>query len=432
MNSAVVLMPTGNGGSNWRRKPGRAAAAISSVAEASTCRPRGPYSFCALESTPITFWQWEQYVRMKATTTILPLYWPMRTGLPWPTLMAKSGEGRGSRAACADGIAMASSVRAAIVRKKRIDSVYRSRQTFHAGDHGAFAAQLETAIVARAGDGVFGLRDDSHLFPFLRELPAIGGEILAGGVNAVPFRGVEQHQASCFLILQQVEGAAAPVRRELGGALFARILFQHDSVLQFAERSAHQALVASGKVGLRQRRRGGFNVVEVFLRVENLLGGNRGLAENLFESFLAVADEDRILEEHALGIREDQGQPEVKRRVIEDRILPRRAFGRAAHHGQQRGRILERLPHLLRQQFAHQPGGLAFHDGEAGVGSVIALAARLDEPGEIVVLVGDGMGHLVGEYGFLSLRGSGVGDEQLLSVVVVERKNGVMGKRGEL
>src|ERR1035437_6103669 len=156
MNSAVVLMPTGNGGSNWRRKPGRAAAAISSVAEANTCRPRGPYSFCALESTPITFWQWEQYVRMKATTTILHLYWPMRTGLPWPTLMAKSGEGRGSRAACAGGIAMASSVKAAIVRKKRIDSVYRSRQTFHAGDHGAFAAQLETAIVARAGDGVFG------------------------------------------------------------------------------------------------------------------------------------------------------------------------------------------------------------------------------------------------------------------------------------
>src|ERR1019366_7435932 len=133
-------MPTGNGGSNWRRKPGRAAAAMSSVAEASTCKPRGPYSFCILERTPITIWQCEQYVRMKATTTVLPLYWLMRACLPWPRLMAKSGEGRGRRAARADGIARASRVGTAITLKKRIASVYRRGQAFHAGDRGAFAA----------------------------------------------------------------------------------------------------------------------------------------------------------------------------------------------------------------------------------------------------------------------------------------------------
>src|ERR1035437_7001912 len=140
MNSVAVLMPTGNGGADWRKKPGRAAAAISSVAEASTCRPRAPYSLCILERTPIAFWQWEQYVRMNATTTVLPLYWLMRTCLPWPRLMAKSGEGRGRLAARADAFAMISRVSAAITRKKRINSVYRRGQTFHAGDRGAFAA----------------------------------------------------------------------------------------------------------------------------------------------------------------------------------------------------------------------------------------------------------------------------------------------------
>src|ERR1019366_4812419 len=148
--------------------------------------------------------------------------------------------------------------------------------------------------------------------------------------------------------------------------------------------------------------------------------GGGGLAEYLAESGLAVALERRRLEEHALGIRENQRLAQVERRLVEDRKLPRRAIGGAAHRGEQRRRILERFSHLARQQFAHQPGGLAFHDSEARGGAVIAVAARLDELGEIVVLIGDGVGDLVGKHRLLGFRGGGVGDEQLLFVVVVE------------
>src|ERR1019366_4056163 len=203
---------------------------------------------------------------MKATTTVLPLYWLMRTCLPWPRLMAKSGEGRGRRAARADGIARASRVGTAITLKKRIASVYRRGQAFHAGDQGAFAAELEAAIVASAGDGVGGLRGHGQKFPFLRELQAVGGEILAGGLFPVPLPRVEQPDAAGLLILDEVKGAAAPKGCEFRGARLAGILLQHDGVLQFAERSAHQALVALGKVGLRKVRVGGFDAAEVFLR----------------------------------------------------------------------------------------------------------------------------------------------------------------------
>src|ERR1035437_10297864 len=166
---------------------------------------------------------------MNATTTVLPLYWLMRICLPWARLMAKSGEGRGSTAARAGGIDVVSRVIAAITRKKPIASVYRRGQTFHAGDHGAFAAQLEAAIVASAGDGVAGFRGDVHLLPFLRELKAIGGEIPAGGVFAIPLHGVKQHDTAGLLVFQQVEGAAAPVRCDIGGARLAGKLLQHRS-----------------------------------------------------------------------------------------------------------------------------------------------------------------------------------------------------------
>src|ERR1035437_7231206 len=117
---------------------------------------------------------------MKATTTVLPLYWLMWTCLPWPRLMAKSGEGGGCTAGRAGAPAMASRVSAVITRKKRIASVYRRGQAFHAGHHGALAAQLEAAIVAGAGDSVVALRSHGHLFPFLGDLRAVGREILAG------------------------------------------------------------------------------------------------------------------------------------------------------------------------------------------------------------------------------------------------------------
>ena len=92
----------------------------------------------------------------------------------------------------------------------------------------------------------------------------------------------------------------------------------------------------------------------------------------------------------------------------------------AAHRGEQRGRILQRLAHLARQHLGHQPGGLAFHDGEAGGGAVVALAPLLDEAAEVVVLVGDGVGDFVGQHGLLRFGGGGIGDEELLLVVVVE------------
>ncbi len=154
--------------------------------------------------------------------------------------------------------------------------------------------------------------------------------------------------------------------------------------------------------------------------MQNLLGGNGRLEEDLGKALLPVTIEDRILEEHALGVGKDERKPQVERGLVEDRELAGSRLVSAAHHGQQRRRILERLPHLARQNFGHQPGGLAFHDGEARGGPVIALAARLDELREIEVLVGDGVGDLVGEHGLLGFRGRSVGDEELLPVVVVE------------
>src|ERR1017187_423516 len=132
---------------------------------------------------------------MKATTTVLPLYWLMWTCLPWPRLMAKSGEGRGRTAARAGAIAMASRESAAITGKKRINLSLTQGQPFHAGNDGALPAQLEAAIVAGAGNGIGGFRGDGHLFPLFGELLAIGGEILAGGVFGIPLRGGEEHDA---------------------------------------------------------------------------------------------------------------------------------------------------------------------------------------------------------------------------------------------
>src|SRR5260370_39396230 len=108
----------------------------------------------------------------------------MRTCMPCPKLMAKSGEGRGSIGAAVIG--EVSRARAAITRKKRIASVYRRGQTFHAGNYGAFAAQFEAAVVLRARDCLVSFRSDGHLFPLLGQQRAIGGEILAGGVFAIP------------------------------------------------------------------------------------------------------------------------------------------------------------------------------------------------------------------------------------------------------
>src|SRR6478672_10947048 len=104
---------------------------------------------------------------MKATTTVLPLYWLMRICLPCPRLMAKSGEGRGSWAARAEGIAMVNRVSTAVNLKNGIASVYRRGQAFHTGNCGALAAQFEAAVVASAGDQVRGFGRDSHLFPLL-------------------------------------------------------------------------------------------------------------------------------------------------------------------------------------------------------------------------------------------------------------------------
>ena len=61
------------------------------MAEASTCRPRGPYSVCSLPRTFTVFRQCAHEVRMKASTTGWPLYWLSVRGLPSAMWMVKSG-----------------------------------------------------------------------------------------------------------------------------------------------------------------------------------------------------------------------------------------------------------------------------------------------------------------------------------------------------
>src|ERR1041385_8786414 len=102
------------------------------------------------------------------------------------------------------------------------------------------------------------------MFPFLFELPAIRGEVLARDVLRIPLDGVEQDVARSLLVLHQLEGAAAPVRSDLGGSLLAAVLLEHHRVLQFAQRAADETPVAFGKLRLGKIGLGRLDSREVF------------------------------------------------------------------------------------------------------------------------------------------------------------------------
>src|SRR5664279_578742 len=126
---------------------------------------------------------------MKAITTGWPLYWLRGRVFPPGRLMEKSGALRGNWAA---GRSAANSNTAGVIhREVAIRSVYRRFQTFHAGDDGAFAAQLEAAIVACSGDGVAVFRRHGHALPLLVHDFPVRREIPAGAFFAVPFGGVK-------------------------------------------------------------------------------------------------------------------------------------------------------------------------------------------------------------------------------------------------
>src|SRR5664280_1368375 len=114
----------------------------------------------------MVFWQCEHQVRINATTTTLPWYWLNSTCLPSWRLMASSGDLRGRLIASAAGTVTESKARAG-ARNRRFDmiSVYLSLEPFHAGDDGAFPAELETPVVAGAGHGIGGLGSHRHLLP---------------------------------------------------------------------------------------------------------------------------------------------------------------------------------------------------------------------------------------------------------------------------
>src|SRR6185369_14928801 len=71
--------------------------------------------------------------------------------------------------------------------------VPRGTEAFHAGHDRAFPPQLEAAVVAPAVHRFGGFAGDVHLLPLLPQVVAIGGEVLARGVFAIPFGGVKQH-----------------------------------------------------------------------------------------------------------------------------------------------------------------------------------------------------------------------------------------------
>ncbi len=132
--------------------------------------------------------------------------------------------------------------------------------------------------------------------------------------------------------------------------------------------------------------------------------------------------------QHALGVRENQRPAQVKRRVIEYRKLARGALAQPAHHFHQRGRRLQRLPHLPRQVFGHQPRGLAFHHRQPRARPVVVLPPLLDELVEVVVLVRQGMREFVRQHRVLGLGRRGVGDEQLFLFVIVKGR-GLFGQQ---
>ena len=257
---------------------------------------------------------------MKATTTVLPLYWLMWICLPCPRLMAKSGEGRGSMGAA--GIAVVSRVRAAITRKKRIASVYRRGQTFHAGNYGAFAAQFEAAVVAGAGDGVVGFGSDGHAVSTSwraargrrrntggRRLrcPTPRRRAAPGGRPSCSPAGRRRSRASAARVRRRAPcrntapaDRCAPVRRAIRPP---------GSCSPWEGRAAGSA----GSVGLTP--------LKYFSGCRICWVETGGLRKTSPKPFCAVAIEDRILEEHALGIGEDQREPQVERRIVEDREL---------------------------------------------------------------------------------------------------------------
>src|SRR5690242_12527034 len=133
--------------------------------------------------------------------------------------MSSSGALRGKSAAWVDN---ATTPRAAKIRSIRIKQlVYRSVQSLDAGDEGALAPQLETAVVAGAGDGVGGLARHRHLLPLLLHHLAVGGKVAPRIFVAVPLRCIEQHHTPHLLALHQLECRSAPVRRDLSRALLA-------------------------------------------------------------------------------------------------------------------------------------------------------------------------------------------------------------------
>ena len=156
------------------------------------------------------------------------------------------------------------------------------------------------------------------------------------------------------------------------------------------------------------------------------------------KSLLRIFHEDGLLKAHSLGVGENEGELEVEGLLVEHRKLAVRfsIFGIVAliagrqlrHGGGEGGGILERGAGLAGQELRHHPGGLAFHHGEPRGGAVVALASLLDEAGEVVILIGQGVRELVSQHGRLALGRRGVGDEELLAVIVVE-SGGLFGEQ---
>src|SRR6516165_6437640 len=94
-------------------------------------------------------------------------------------------------------------------------------KTFDACHDRALASQVEAPVVARAIDSILVVRSHFEIFPLFRELLAVRREVLARRVLRVPFDGVDQHDTPGLLALEQLEGAAPPVRSQIRGALLA-------------------------------------------------------------------------------------------------------------------------------------------------------------------------------------------------------------------
>ena len=146
-------------------------------------------------------------------------------------------------------------------------------------------------------------------------------------------------------------------------------------------------------------------------------GGRRNTSA---KRLLPVALEHRILEQHAFRVRKNQRQPQIQRRAVENRKLPRPAVAQVAHHRHQRGESFNDCPLFCARNSDISQVACPSITASRAVAPSSLFRPWLDKFRQVEVLVGQRVRKLVGQHRLLRVRWGRFGDEQLLLVVIVE------------